>query len=105
MHQTSLVLAAGNPVMSVQVNHDKNFAFIEVICCCCCCCWCCCCCVVVVYLYYLIQFRSVEECSNALAFDGLNLQVGIGDALIWKFHTFEYSYILTGTSSENKTTK
>ena len=30
MHQTSLVLAAGNPVMSVQVNHDKNFAFIEV---------------------------------------------------------------------------
>eukprot|EP00800_Vazella_pourtalesii_P010277 TRINITY_DN254_c0_g1_i3.p2 TRINITY_DN254_c0_g1~~TRINITY_DN254_c0_g1_i3.p2 ORF type:complete len:167 (+),score=40.30 TRINITY_DN254_c0_g1_i3:555-1055(+) len=48
MHQTSLVLAAGNPVMSVQVNHDKNFAFIE--------------------------FRSVEECSNALAFDGLNLQ-------------------------------
>ncbi|KAI6658528.1 Splicing factor U2AF 50 kDa subunit-like [Oopsacas minuta] len=48
MHQTSLVLAAGNPVMSVQVNHDKNFAFIE--------------------------FRSVEECSNALAFDGVNLQ-------------------------------
>ena len=30
MHQTALVLAAGNPVMSVQVNHDKNFAFIEV---------------------------------------------------------------------------
>ena len=31
MHQTALVLAAGNPVMSVQVNHDKNFAFIEVL--------------------------------------------------------------------------
>ena len=36
----------GNPVLAVQINLDKNFAFLEI--------------------------RSVDEATSALAFDGIN---------------------------------
>lgn len=48
MQNAGLYSAPGNPVLAVQINMDKNFAFIE--------------------------FRSVEETTNAMAFDGINLQ-------------------------------
>ena len=38
----------GNAITSVQINHDKNFAFLE--------------------------FRCVDECTNGLVFDGTILQ-------------------------------
>eukprot|EP00731_Ephydatia_muelleri_P029353 Em0020g997a len=48
MKEANLMSAPGNPVLAVQINMDKNFAFIE--------------------------FRSVEETTNAMALDGINLQ-------------------------------
>ncbi|KAI6653543.1 Splicing factor u2af large subunit [Oopsacas minuta] len=48
MHQSGLVSGPGNAITSSQVNHDKNFAFLE--------------------------FRCVDECTNALVFDGTMLQ-------------------------------
>jgi len=48
MVKSNLISAPGNPVLAVQINMDKNFAFIE--------------------------FRSVEETTNAMAFDGIDLQ-------------------------------
>lgn len=48
MHQSGLVSGPGNSITSSQVNHDKNFAFLE--------------------------FRCVDECTNALVFDGTILQ-------------------------------
>jgi splicing factor U2AF subunit len=48
MITSRLLSAPGNPVLAVQINMDKNFAFVE--------------------------FRSVEETTNAMAFDGINFQ-------------------------------
>lgn len=41
-----LATGPGNPVLAVQINLDKNFAFLEI--------------------------RSVDEATSALAFDGIN---------------------------------
>ncbi|XP_057645678.1 splicing factor U2AF 65 kDa subunit-like isoform X1 [Chionomys nivalis] len=43
-----LTQAPGNPVLAVQINQDKNFAFLE--------------------------FRSVDETTQAMALDGINFQ-------------------------------
>jgi len=48
MKLSGLAQADGNPVIACQVNLDKNFAFLE--------------------------FRSVDETSQAMAFDGINFQ-------------------------------
>jgi len=48
MNMAGLAQADGNAIISCQVNLDKNFAFLE--------------------------FRSVDECTHALAFDGINFQ-------------------------------
>ena len=45
MRTAGLSQAPGDPILSVQINMDKNFAFLE--------------------------FRSVDETSQALAFDGI----------------------------------
>ena len=49
MRVTGLAQAEGNPVIKVQINREKNFAFLE--------------------------FRSVDETTQALAFNGINFQV------------------------------
>lgn len=70
MLEAKLCSAPGLPVLAVQINMDKNFAFIEVTSSC---------------TSYdlslcfslslsLSQFRSVEETTNAMAFDGIVLQ-------------------------------
>ena len=46
MHLAGLATGPGQPVLAVQINLDKNFAFLEI--------------------------RSVDEASAALAFDGIN---------------------------------
>lgn len=48
MKLAGLAQAEGNPVIACQVNLDKNFAFLE--------------------------FRSVDETTQAMAFDGINFQ-------------------------------
>jgi len=48
MRVTGLAQAEGNPVIKVQINREKNFAFLE--------------------------FRSVDETTQALAFNGINFQ-------------------------------
>ena len=48
MNDSNLLVAPGNPVLPVEINLNKNFAFIE--------------------------FCSVEETTNAMAFYGLVLQ-------------------------------
>ncbi|XP_060523050.1 splicing factor U2AF 50 kDa subunit [Cylas formicarius] len=48
MHLSGLAQAAGNPVLACQINLDKNFAFLE--------------------------FRSIDETSQAMAFDGINFK-------------------------------
>ncbi|CAI9581726.1 unnamed protein product [Staurois parvus] len=48
MHLGGLTQAPGNPVLAVQINQDKNFAFLE--------------------------FRSVDETTQAMAFDGIIFQ-------------------------------
>jgi len=48
MRESNLVKQAGNPVLACQINLEKNFAFLE--------------------------FRSVEETTSAMAFDGIVLQ-------------------------------
>jgi len=47
MHEAKLATMPGNPVIAVQIDLDKNFAFLE--------------------------FRSVEETTQAMAFDGIIL--------------------------------
>lgn len=44
MHLSGLAQAVGNPVLACQINLDKNFAFLE--------------------------FRSIDETTQAMAFDG-----------------------------------
>jgi splicing factor U2AF subunit len=46
MHLCGLAQGPGNPVLCCQINVDKNFAFIE--------------------------FRSMEECTAGLAFNGVD---------------------------------
>ena len=46
MHMAGLATGPGSPVLAVQINLDKNFAFLEI--------------------------RSVDEATAALAFDGIN---------------------------------
>lgn len=48
MHLSALAQAAGNPVLACQINLDKNFAFLE--------------------------FRSIDETTQAMAFDGINFK-------------------------------
>lgn len=48
MHLIGLAQADGNPVLACQINLDKNFAFLE--------------------------FRSIDETSQAMAFDGINFK-------------------------------
>lgn len=48
MKMAGVTQSDGDPVIACQVNIDKNFAFLE--------------------------FRSVEECTQAMAFDGVNFQ-------------------------------
>jgi len=48
MQLCGLAQASGNPVLACQINLDKNFAFIE--------------------------FRSIEETTASMAFDGINFQ-------------------------------
>lgn len=48
MKISGLAQAEGDPVIAVQINLDKNFAFLE--------------------------FRSVDETTQAMAFDGINFQ-------------------------------
>jgi len=48
MNMSNLSQAEGNPVIACQINLDKNFAFIE--------------------------FRSVDETTQAMAFDGIHFQ-------------------------------
>ena len=48
MHLSGLAQADGNPILACQVNLDKNFAFLE--------------------------FRSIDEATQAMAFDGINFK-------------------------------
>jgi len=48
MHLNGLAQAEGNPILACQVNRDKNFAFLEC--------------------------RSIDETTQAMAFDGINFQ-------------------------------
>lgn len=48
MHLSGLAQAAGSPVLACQINLDKNFAFLE--------------------------FRSIDETTQAMAFDGVNFK-------------------------------
>jgi len=48
MHLSGLAQADGNPILACQVNLDKNFAFLE--------------------------FRSTDEATQAMAFDGINFK-------------------------------
>lgn len=48
MHLSGLAQADGNPVLACQINLDKNFAFLE--------------------------FRSIDETTQAMAFDGINFK-------------------------------
>lgn len=45
MHLCGLAQGPGNPILACQINFDKNYAFIE--------------------------FRSIDECTSAMAFDGI----------------------------------
>lgn len=67
MVESNLLAAPGNPVLAVQINMDKNFAFVEVRTI-----------INLMYVYIMMivysQFRSVEETTNAMAFDGIVLQ-------------------------------
>lgn len=62
MVESNLLAAPGNPVLAVQINMDKNFAFVEVRT------------LVNSEVFISLQFRSVEETTNAMAFDGIVLQ-------------------------------
>lgn len=56
MHLSGLAQAVGNPVLACQINLDKNFAFLE--------------------------FRSIDETTQAMAFDGkLNSAFGQDEIL------------------------
>ena len=48
MHISGLAQTTGNPILACQINIDKNFAFLE--------------------------FRSIDETTQAMAFDGINFK-------------------------------
>jgi splicing factor U2AF 65 kDa subunit len=48
MQEMKLASGAGDPIISCLVNHEKNFAFLE--------------------------FRSIEECTNGIQMDGIELE-------------------------------
>ncbi|ORX95524.1 hypothetical protein K493DRAFT_219056 [Basidiobolus meristosporus CBS 931.73] len=48
MLEHNITTGSGNPVVTVQINHDKNYAFVE--------------------------FKAVEEATAAIVFDGMNFQ-------------------------------
>ena len=64
MIDSNLISAPGAPILAVQINDDKNFAFIEVCVCVYVCCMCVCVyvgvCVCVSFLLYLV-FSSVQS--------------------------------------------
>lgn len=73
MHLSGLAQAAGNPVLACQINLDKNFAFLE--------------------------FRSIDETTQAMAFDGINFK---GQSLkIRRPHDYQPMPGMTDTSSIN----
>ncbi|KAJ9577635.1 hypothetical protein L9F63_005822 [Diploptera punctata] len=81
MHLSGLAQAAGNPVLACQINLDKNFAFLETL-------------YVYIFIYFTLicfsllfklfiifalcisslQFRSIDETTQAMAFDGINFK-------------------------------
>lgn len=71
MHLSGLAQAAGNPVLACQINLDKNFAFLE--------------------------FRSIDETTQAMAFDGINFK---GQSLkIRRPHDYQPMPGMTDTSA------
>lgn len=71
MHLSGLAQAAGNPVLACQINLDKNFAFLE--------------------------FRSIDETTQAMAFDGINFK---GQSLkIRRPHDYQPMPGMTDTAS------
>lgn len=58
MHLSGLAQAAGNPVLACQINLDKNFAFLE--------------------------FRSIDETTQAMAFDGINFKGEFDEFVLYK---------------------
>jgi len=56
MHLSGLAQAEGNPILACHINRDKNFAFLEC--------------------------RSVDETTQAMAFDGINFK---GDPFVSEF--------------------
>lgn len=71
MHLSGLAQAAGNPVLACQINLDKNFAFLE--------------------------FRSIDETTQAMAFDGINFK---GQSLkIRRPHDYQPTPGMTDTSA------
>lgn len=74
MHLSGLAQAAGNPVLACQINLDKNFAFLE--------------------------FRSIDETTQAMAFDGINFK---GQSLkIRRPHDYQPMPGMTDTGNVNK---
>ena len=66
MQLTGLSQTEGNPVIAVQINLDKNFAFLEVN-------------IFIdrnfdAVIFRLVQFRSIDETTAAMAFDGIVYQ-------------------------------
>lgn len=73
MHLSGLAQAAGNPVLACQINLDKNFAFLE--------------------------FRSIDETTQAMAFDGINFK---GQGLkIRRLHDYQPMPGMTDSASLN----
>lgn len=73
MHLSGLAQAVGNPVLACQINLDKNFAFLE--------------------------FRSIDETTQAMAFDGINFK---GQSLkIRRPHDYQPMPGMTDTVSIN----
>lgn len=64
MHLSGLAQAAGNPVLACQINLDKNFAFLE--------------------------FRSIDETTQAMAFDGINFKGKWPQAILY------FRYLIKG---------
>lgn len=79
MRLGGLTQAPGNPVLAVQINQDKNFAFLEVGDACIH--WLIlpmnmqgCILQFTIFLLLILQFRSVDETTQAMAFDGIIFQ-------------------------------
>lgn len=65
MHLSGLAQAVGNPVLACQINLDKNFAFLE--------------------------FRSIDETTQAMAFDGkFSFIENYSHLINFKFHSHSF---------------